>query len=353
MNKLIALIFFSLVFIASIILTTLHHDPSARSKQNYRATPSFYTSSVPGTADDCAIWVHPEDPLKSAIIGNDKRASGALFVWDLSGNLIYKTPPIRRPTNVDVRQAVPWKGQVTDIVACGIRATNEIMVYRMDPKTRELINITAPEGISTHHTSDSYGFCLYLRPSDKALFAFVSHKGKSNIHQIRLEENEDGLYTGKLVRSFGASRIRSYVEGMVVDDHPGYLYCADEKEGVLKFLADPAMKDDSLLYKFAVQDGISGNREGMAIYKRGQGTGYLLLSSQHDHTIKVYRRDGYNEYITTIRKFGSSKTDGIAAISSPLGPAYPKGLLICHNEQKNNFAVYNWVDIEQNIPNDW
>lgn len=352
MNKLFALIFFSLVFIASVIITTMHHDPSERSQKNFRAAPTFYTSSVPGAADDCAIWVHPEDPLKSTIIGTDKRSSGALYVWDLKGNLIFKTPPIRRPTNVDVRQAVPWKGQVIDIVACGVRATNEIMIYRVDPKTRELINITAPEGISTKHLSDSYGFCLYLRPSDKALFAFVSQKGKSNIHQIKLEININGLYQGSLVRSFGASRIQSFVEGMVVDDHPGYLYCADEQEGILKFFADPDKKDDSLLYKFARKDGISGDREGMTIYKKGQGTGYLLLSSQQDHTIKVYTRDGYNEYITTIRKFGSSETDGIAVTSSPLGKKYPKGLLVCHNDRKKNFAVYNWLDIERNIPND-
>ncbi len=341
---------FTLCFSISLLLFgDSEINPSAA--QSYLITPSSNTSSVPGTADDCAIWVHPKDPLQSAIIGNDKNASGALFVWDLNGKLIYKTPPIKSPINVDIKQSVPWNGETADIVACGTRATNEIMVYRMDPKTRELINITAPEGISTHHASDSYGFCLYLRPSDKALFAFVTRKGESNIHQIRLEENEEGLYTGKLVRSFGKSIIRSYIEGMVVDDQIGYLYCSDEREGVLKFLADPAMKDDSLLHKFAMQDGISGDREGITIYKKNQEDGYILLSSQHDHTIKVYRRGGTNEYITTILKFGSSETDGIAATSSPLGPKYPKGLLICHNELKNNFAVYNWVDIEQNIPN--
>ena len=41
-------------------------------------TPIAATTSVPGDADDCAIWVHPTDPNKTVIIGNDK---GTILKW--------------------------------------------------------------------------------------------------------------------------------------------------------------------------------------------------------------------------------------------------------------------------------
>lgn len=47
-----------------------------------------------------------------------------------------------------------------------------------------------------------------------------------------------------------------------------------------------------VIVAFAKSDGISGDREDLAIYKSGNGTGYLLLSSQHNSTINVYRREG-------------------------------------------------------------
>ena len=38
-------------------------------------------------ADDPAIWVNPDDPLKSLIVGTDKK--NGLVVYDLSGAIVY------------------------------------------------------------------------------------------------------------------------------------------------------------------------------------------------------------------------------------------------------------------------
>ena len=49
------------------------------------AEPAGSTASVPGDADDCAIWVHPANAALSLIIGTDKASRGGMFVWDLLG----------------------------------------------------------------------------------------------------------------------------------------------------------------------------------------------------------------------------------------------------------------------------
>ena len=50
-------------------------------------------------ADDPAVWVHPTDPSRSAIVGTDKQ--GGLYVYDIGTQLQYL--PSGEVNNVDVR----------------------------------------------------------------------------------------------------------------------------------------------------------------------------------------------------------------------------------------------------------
>ena len=45
--------------------------------------PAAVTEIIPHDTDDPAIWINPEDPSKSLIIGTDKDDDGALYVYDL------------------------------------------------------------------------------------------------------------------------------------------------------------------------------------------------------------------------------------------------------------------------------
>ncbi len=329
-----------------MLFTLFHHPSLPAAKTPSKLYPTFSTTSVPGDSDDCAIWVHPKDPMQSVIIGNDKTRSGALYVWDLEGNLLHRTETINRPVNIDVRQQIPFGEERLDIIACGVRGTNEIRLFTYDPEEKKLIPLTVPGQISSSFDHDTYGFCLYYNHINKKLYGFVSQKAKQDIHQVLISKDDWGRFQGSLVRSFGGKKVRSFVEGMVADDECGYLYCADEREGVLKFLADPDLNDNFLQHKFALGDGITGDREGLALYKLEGKSGYILLSSQEDHTIKVYSREGNNEYIATIYKSGSLETDGVAANAAPMSPLFPKGILVCHNDRKRNFVIYSWEDVE-------
>lgn len=303
--------------------------------------PAVRTTSVKGDADACAIWISPEDHTQSTIIGNDKTRNGALYVWDLtSGQLVYTTPAMNQPVNPSVRQRVTFNDEVLDIVGCALRSDNTVTLFSIDLKTRRLKPFAS--NISTGFDAESYGFTLYHRPDDGHLFAFVSQKKKgADIHQIELFP--DG--TGKLIRSFGGGDQRSFVEGMVVDDEMGFLYCADERGGVLKYHADPRRGDDELISRFAETDGIVGDREGLALYILPNETGYLVLSSQGDSTVKVYTRDT-NVYVKTVVTEEAENTDGVAATSVPIGLRFPEGALVCHDGKKNRFVIYSWKELD-------
>ncbi|NGX34260.1 MAG: 3-phytase [Candidatus Anoxychlamydiales bacterium] len=309
--------------------------------------PLTQTTKVNGDADECEFWIDKNDPTKSLLIGNDKKENGALYLWDLSGKLISKTEALNEPVGVDVRYGMKLANREIDIVVCALRSTNEIKIFEIDPQNRKLIDITTEKKIPSNFTKDTYGICLYKRPSDGKIFAFVSSKLKDNIHQIELKDDGFSKVEGSLVRSFGKNDQKSFVEGMLVDDDLGYVYFSDETSAILKYVADPDKNDNSLILKFATQDGIKGDREGLALYKKNQDTpyqdtGYLILSSQGNSSFKIYQREGNNKFIKTISSLGVKNTDGIAATNAKIEPKYPNGLFAAHNSKGKNFVIYNW-----------
>ncbi|WP_420421110.1 phytase [Simkania sp.] len=307
--------------------------------------PKAVTHPLPGEADECGIWADTKDPSNSALICNDKSPFGALFVFDLNGKEISRSHHMNRPVGVSVRNGIKMKnGDVIDVVGCGVRGTNEIKIFKMDPKSRELIDVTHTAGISSGFRSDTYGFCLYKRQSDGQLFCFVSTKHTDNIHQFRLDDDGTGRFKGTLVRKFGVTHQRSFVEGMVADDEYGYYYAADERHAILKFQADPDVKKDPFIRAFGLADGIKGDREGLALYKKANGKGYLLVSSQGDSTFKIYERTGNNKFVKSIHAEGVTKTDGIGVTSMQIPPNYPTGVFAAHNDKNNNYAIFDWFE---------
>jgi hypothetical protein len=180
-----------------------------------------------------------------------------------------------------------------------------------------------------------------------------SGANKNNLHQYRLEDDGAGKVKGTYVRAIGNGVIQDYVEGLVADDELGYVYASDEPHAIRKFHADPARGDDKQIVAFATDDGISGDREGLAIYKCSSGTGYLVASSQGNSTVKIYRREGEagdphkHTLLTTIKTTGSTSTDGLDITNLPTSATFPKGFLVKHNAPGKQFVLYAWEDIAQ------
>ena len=310
--------------------------------------PKAVTTTLKGRADECGIWADPKDPKKTVLIGNDKSSTGALYVWNLDGELIFQTPPIDQPVGVSIRYGVPLgKNEKVDIVACGVRSTNEIKIFKIDKNTRQLIDLTTEGGISTEFPDKTYGLCLYKRSSDGQLFAFVSRKETDNIHQVQIDHDGKGKFKGTLVRKFGGRNLRTFVEGMVADDEHGYLYCSDERYAILKFWADPKIRKDPYIRKFGVADNIRGDREGLGLYRKKMGKGYLVVSSQGDSSFKIYNREGKNKFIKSINLPGVTKTDGIGITPLSIPPKYPNGIFAAHNDKDNNYVLFDWYEFSR------
>ncbi len=64
--------------------------------------PVVVTEQTPVDSDDPAIWINPDDPSQSLILGTDK--GGAVVVFDLDGKIIPEqtVTGLQRMNNIDV-----------------------------------------------------------------------------------------------------------------------------------------------------------------------------------------------------------------------------------------------------------
>ncbi|MGH7496925.1 MAG: phytase [bacterium] len=341
--------FFNYSFLTVLLLASSLHAQGLPNE--IVVNPHRSTSPVVEDADDPAIWIHPTTPAQSLIIGTDKGnfPNGGLFVWNVDGSL-HQRLNINHPNNVDVRYGMQLQSGLMDIAAVSLRDDNEIRVYKIDPVTRTLADLTTAAGIPVF--SDPYGIALYKRPADGAIYAVVSSSASAHktLWQLLLTDDGTSKVRGTRVREFAP--ITDLVEGLVADDALGFLYVSEEGLGVHKFYADPD-RGNTRLALFATDDSITGEREGIAIYQCGDSTGYLLLSSQGDNNVKVYAREGapgnphQHNLLTTIVTNGATQTDGLDVTSRATRAEFPYGFLITHNSPGKNFQLYSWENIAQ------
>lgn len=303
-------------------------DASGKTIESVVATVE--TDPVPSAgdaADDPAIWVHPDDVTQSTIIGTDKR--GGVAVYDLSGKEIQylKAGLI---DNVDVRTGFKLGSDSIALVTGGNRANNTIAIFRVDPKTRKLENVAA-RNITTIET---YGSCMYRSPKTGKYFYFVTSK-TGGVEQWELFDNGQSKVDAKKVRAFKVGLI---VEGCVADDETGHFYVSEETVGIWKYGAEPESGATRVQVDKAGPGGnLTADVEGLTIAYGPNGKGYLLASSQGNHSYVVYRREEGNAYVKTFRIVpsdkvdGAEETDGIDVLAMSLGPAFPHGVFVAQD----------------------
>ena len=296
------------------------------------------TAAVSDDPDDPAIWVNRKDPAKSLILGTNKVKAphGAIYVFSLDGQVKQRVANIDRPNNIDVEYGL---GGV-DIAVATERLTNRLRVFTVDAA-----GIADAGAIEC--CPEPMGIGLYKRPRDGAIFAIVAPKGRANsplrdyLYQYRLER-VDGKVTGKLVRRFGNFSGTKEIEAVVVDDALGIVYYSDEGAGIRKYHADPDHPQAARELAIFATTGYRGDREGLAIYARPDGTGYLVSTDQLpvNSEYHVFDRQGGNRELFVFRG-GADTTDGIEITSAPLGPQFPGGLFIAMNSGAKNFLLYD------------
>lgn len=325
--------------------------------------PALATGRVENDPDDPAIWVHPERPEESLIVGTDKEAApkGGLYVFNLGGKVVQTIRPLDRPNNVDIRQGIPVaSGGTIDIAVVTERYRHRLRIYRIDPVTRRLSEAGPPGGVAVFEgeageQGEPMGIALYSRSADGAFFAIVGRKtgpATGYLWQYRLEFSSPTSLKFSKVREFGAYSGKKEIEAIAVDDELGFVYYADETTGVRKYHADPGHPDASRELATLATSGFRGDHEGIAIYRDRDGSGYLILTDQipGNSDYHVFTRQGppdapHRHDPVGVFRGGADSTDGIEVTSRALGPAFPRGLFVAMNSGPKNFLVYRWTDV--------
>jgi 3-phytase len=299
-------------------------------------------------ADDPAIWVHPTNPELSLVIGSQKKRG--IEVYDLTGKRL-QVLTVGRTNNVDLRQGVVLGGKRWDIVAGSNRDHRTLTLYEIDPITRTLTDVVAAP-IPTD-MRDPYGLCMYHSARSGKLYVFINDSDAGEFRQWEIQASGSKL-TGKLVRQF---IVGTQAEGCVADDEAGALYIAEEDVGLWRYAAEPDDASPRRQIDSTRDAGrLKADVEGVAIYRGKDGAGYLVVSNQGADNYALYRREGDNDFIgffsivanDELGIDGASETDGLDVTSTPLGQAFPQGLLVVQDGrnitpvERQNFKLVSW-----------
>jgi 3-phytase len=300
-------------------------------------------------ADDMAIWIHPTNPSLSTIIGTDKK--GALEVYDLSGERL-QTIDITT-NNVDLRYNFPLDGDQVALVGTYDKAARQLTFFKVDTSTRQLIDVTDVTQASAVYG----GAAMYHSPITGKYYYLSNQDGI--LRQYELSDNGSGLVQADLVRTVVFNPVQLESEGIVADDILARIYLSDEADAIYRMDAEPDGSDNLFTVDVPVAEGghFTPDVEGLTIYYKSDGTGYLFASSQGDYTFNVYTREGSNTYLGTFSigdgvVDGVSVTDGIDVTNFPLSPEFPYGLFAAQDGENTDggtdkFQNFKFVPFEQ------
>jgi 3-phytase len=293
--------------------------------------------------------------------------AGAIVVFGLDGQIRQVISGIDRPNNIDVEYGVELGGRRIDIAVATERLARQLRVFRIEPREGRLVDLGGIRILDgqSGEAGAPMGIALYRRPRDGAVFAIVTPKEgprEGYLWQYRLADAGGGRLAATFVRRFGtfsATTVReeNEIEAVVVDDVLGFVYYADEADGIHKWHADPDHRDAGRELAHFARNGFRGDREGIAIYALSDGTGYIVGTDQleGDSEYHLFPREGaagnphdHSREIAVVRG-GADSTDGIDVTSSPLGPGLPHGMLIAMNSSSRNFLIFRWQDVATEV----
>jgi 3-phytase len=327
-----------------------------------QVAPVLATEPVTDDPDDPAIWVNASDRGRSLVLGTNKvkAPSGALVVFGLDGKTRQVITGLDRPNNVDVEYGLVVGGKPVDIAVVTERLQRRLRVFRIEPDGSALSDISSLDQLRvltdrSGEAGEPMGIGLFRRPQDGAIFAIVSSKTgprEGYLQEYRLEDNGTGRVKGTWVRTFGRWSGINEIEAIAVDDALGYVYYADEGDGIHKYFADPDRADAVRELAHFGTAGFSADREGIGIYELSATTGYIVCTDQIDGNSQyhVYRREGapgnphdHSELVKVLAG-GADASDGIEITSAAL-PGFDGGLMVAMNSKPRNFLLYRWTDV--------
>ena len=290
--------------------------------------------------DDSAIWIHPTDAALSVIIGDDK--NGGMVVWNLAGEEIQFIDGSTNMNNVDVRYNFPLVGTFstgqahTHVALVGV--TNEtdagVTLYKVNPYSSPAGKLEHANGTLASSTLPLgkelvYGGCMYYS-QPTGTYSFFANWKDGTVKQMELTGGSS--VSGKVVRTFD---VGGQVEGCVADDVHQTFYIGEEVVGIWRYGAEPTAGDSRVqVDRVGSATGLKADVEGLTLYYRSDGSGYLIASAQStglDVRNVVYERTGTNAWVGTFRVQDADETDGMDVTNLALGPGFPHGVFVAHD----------------------
>lgn len=360
MNKLhLTISIFSLALLSAACNSNPQNSKYEKTTQEVMVTSEttpVLSAQDEDAADDPSIYINPEDPSKSWIIGTNKKSG--LVVYSLNGEQLF-FEAVGLVNNVDLRQGFTLSdGSKVAILAASNRSDNSITVLKINYQDACFDSIlTTP---IQSNVDEVYGCCMYHSPNDK-FYAFVNGKN-GNIEQWELKPDSAAQISAEMVHSY---KVNSQPEGMVADDANGYLYVGEEDVGIWRFELFTNNAPVLIAESDTSNANIAYDIEGLTLfYGKKPNTGYLLASSQGNNSYAVFERMPPNEYIGSFKVIsngnidGSEETDGIDVLNANLNDTFPNGLFIAQDGYNynadstittQNFKMVSWKDIAESF----
>ncbi|MEZ5937241.1 MAG: phytase [Hyphomonadaceae bacterium] len=294
-------------------------------------------------ADDPAIWVNQAAPDASLVFGTDKQSG--LYIFDLSGAK-KQFLPAGKLNNVDIRQNIRIGGFAGDLAAASNRSDDTVTFFAIDPATGQ----TAELARLPTEVVEPYGFCLGYYAG--AAHAIVTYKD-GLVQDWAVTSLAGGAVQAKLGKGW---KFETQLEGCSVDETNGYIFIGEEDRGVWKAALDGSTPPQ-LIDTTGSETGLTADVEGIGLWVKPDGEGYVVVSSQGSSTFNVYQLKSPNRFVGRFGvEFGEdivTGTDGVDVVSVPMGANLPKGLFVTqddinsHPDAPQNFKFVDWREIEK------
>lgn len=344
-------IYFLLVFLNLVLWNS-----SVLAESKIVSVSATYATPPPKTKidsmDDPVICVHPTDSTKSLIIGTNKSdEEGGLYIYNIKGQLIGVMLD-GALNNVDVRYGFPFIDEKIDIVVASRKKDHSLAIYKIDFANQTLEDIADP---NINLAINSYGLGLYKNHKNNKFYALITTK-QGYFHQYELKPTLHKTVTVDLVRSVS---VGSQCEGIVADDINQRLFVSEEDVGLWVYEAEPDAGNARQAVA-RIGDDLAADVEGVTLMETGEKTGYIVVSSQGNSSYFVYDRlppyapQGGFQIVPSDAMEGTEETDGLDACNLSFGDAFPKGLLVVHDNRSSkgggsNFKLISWEAIAQKL----
>ena len=294
------------------------------------------TEQTPHDTDDPAIWVNPKDASKSIIFGTDKNTNGGVYAFDLNGKILKdkSITNVKRPNNVDLEYGFKLNDSTKiDVIAFTERERQQIRLFSVpDMKPLDHGGFKVFNDATEPEFNLPMGIALYKSPKTEKLYAIVGRKSgpkEGYLYQYELVSDSLGVHAN-FVRSFGAFSGKKEIEAIAIDNETGIVYYSDEMHCIRKYYAEP-LKGNKEIYCFGAEH-FKEDIEGIAIAKY-KNKGFLIVSNQQSNTFNVFDLKT-NAFIKEIN-LGTTETDGCDVTTKALGDAFPNGLFVSMNNDRN------------------